>query len=151
MITSYQNQNTLNGQNETMIYVRRSYMYEFIILFIIAIIVLGITIRNLTSDTVTTGGSIICWIIIIVFVIAVIIYVTQIFGSYPGGGTSSGVGVGVGAGVGGVGLGVGVGAGVGGVGAGVGAGVGVGAGGAGLSDGGDAEVSRGPIIRIHYM
>lgn len=111
-------------------------MYEFIILFIIAIIVLGITIRNLTSDTVTTGGSIICWIIIIVFVIAVIIYVTQIFGSYPlygNGGTSSGVGVGVGAGVGGVGVGVGVGAGV------------------GLSDGGGAEVSRGPLIRIHYM
>ena len=134
MISSYQN--TLDGQNETMIYVRRSYMYEFIILFIIAIIVLGITIRNLTSDTVTTGGSIICWIIIIVFVIAVIIYVTQILGSYPGGGTSNGLGlsggVGVGAGAGGVGLS---------------GGVGVGASGSG----GHEEVSRGPLIRIHYM
>jgi hypothetical protein len=134
-----------------MIYVRRSYMYEFIILFMIAIIVLGITIRNLTSDTVTSGGYIISWIIIIMFVVAVVIYVANSFGSYPlygNGGTSSGVGMGVG---------VGAGAGGGGVGVGLSGGVGLGAGssvaglygGAGLS-GGDSG-GGGPIIRIRYM
>jgi glucan phosphoethanolaminetransferase (alkaline phosphatase superfamily) len=75
---------TLDGQNENMIYVRRSYMYEFIILIVVAIIVLSITIRNLTSDSVTAAGSIICWIILILFVIAVVFYVGNLFGgSYP--------------------------------------------------------------------
>lgn len=71
---------TLDGQDEYMVYTRRSYMYEFIILFIIAIIVLVITIKNLTSDTVTTAGYVICCIILIMFVIAVIMYVTDLIG-----------------------------------------------------------------------
>ena len=74
---------TLDGQNETMIYVRRSYMYEFIILSIIAVIVLTITIRNLLSDSVTTGGYTICWIILILFIIAVIMYIGKLCGVYP--------------------------------------------------------------------
>lgn len=72
---------TLDGRNENTVYVRRSYMYEFIILFIISIIVLTITIRNLTSDTVTTGGYTICCIILILFVISVVMYVSNLFGS----------------------------------------------------------------------
>jgi hypothetical protein len=80
-------QSTLDGQNETMVYVRRSYMYEFIILFVIAVIVLSITIRNLTSDSVTTGGYVICCIILILFVVSVVMYVGKLFGagsgSYP--------------------------------------------------------------------
>ena len=81
-------QSTLDGQNETMVYVRRSYMYEFIILFVIAVIVLSITIRNLTSDSVTTGGYVICYIILILFVVSVVMYVGKLFGaggsgSYP--------------------------------------------------------------------
>ena len=74
---------TLDGQNETMIYVRRSYMYEFIILSIISIIVLSITIRNLASDSVTTGGYIICWIILILFIIAVVMYIVNLCGLSP--------------------------------------------------------------------
>ena len=72
---------TLNAQYEHMTTVRRSYMYEFIIIFVIAVIVLVITIRNLTSDTATTAGYVFCWIILIMFVIAVIIYVGQLIGT----------------------------------------------------------------------
>ena len=73
---------TLNAQNEYSVYTRRSYMYEFILLFIIAIVVLVITIRNLTSDTATTAGIIVCWIILIGLAIAVIAYLTNVIGSF---------------------------------------------------------------------
>ena len=73
---------TLNAQNEYSVYTRRSYMYEFILLFIIAIVVLVITIRNLTSDTATTAGIIVCWIILIGLAIAVIAYLTNLIGSF---------------------------------------------------------------------
>jgi hypothetical protein len=72
---------TLNAQYEHMTNVRRSYMYEFIMIFIIAIIVLVITIRNLTSDTATTAGYAFCWIILIMFVIAVIMYIAELIGA----------------------------------------------------------------------
>lgn len=72
---------TLNAQYEYMTTVRMSQMYEFIVLFVIAIIVLVITIRNLTSDTATTAGYVVCWIILIMFVIAVIMYVGQLIGA----------------------------------------------------------------------
>jgi hypothetical protein len=72
---------TLNAQYEYMTTVRRSYMYEFIILCVVAIIVLVITIRNLMSDTATTAGYIFCWIILILFVISVIMYVVQLIGA----------------------------------------------------------------------
>ena len=72
---------TLDGRNENMVYVRRSYMYEFIILFVISVIVLTITIRNLTSDSVTAGGYTICCIILILFVISLVMYVNNLFGS----------------------------------------------------------------------
>jgi cell division protein FtsW (lipid II flippase) len=71
---------TLDGRNEHTVYVRRSYMYEFIILFVISVIVLTITIRNLTSDTVTTGGYVICCIILILFVISAVMYAGNLFG-----------------------------------------------------------------------
>lgn len=71
---------TLNAQDEHTTYLRRSYMYEFIFMFIIAIIVLVITIRNLTSDSVTTAGSVICWIILILFVISIIMYIARLIG-----------------------------------------------------------------------
>jgi hypothetical protein len=74
---------TLDGRNENMVYVRRSYMYEFIILFVISVIVLTITIRNLTSDTVTAGGYIICCIILIFFIISAVMYVGNLFGAQP--------------------------------------------------------------------
>jgi hypothetical protein len=75
---------TLDAQNEYSGYARRSYMYEFIILFIIAILVLVITISNLTSDAVTTAGYIVCWIILIGFAIAVITFLTNVMsGSIP--------------------------------------------------------------------
>ena len=84
---------TLNAQNDNMVYVRRSYMYEFIILFIISIIVLSITIRNLSSDATTNGGYIICYIILIIFAIAVVIYFLQLCNFYPqSGGYSNGSG-----------------------------------------------------------
>jgi hypothetical protein len=72
---------TLNAQYEYMTTVRRSYMYEFIIICVVAIIVLVITIRNLMSDTATTAGYVFCWIILILFVIAVIMYVVQLIGA----------------------------------------------------------------------
>ena len=74
---------TLDGRNETTVYVKRSYMYEFIILCVISVIVLTITIRNLTSDTVTAGGYTICCIILILFVISVVMYVGNLFGTQP--------------------------------------------------------------------
>lgn len=85
----------LDGQEEYATYVRRSYMYEFIMLFILAIIVLVITIRNLASDTVTMGGYIICCIILALFLIAVIMYIIKLIGSvppadYPANGSDSG-------------------------------------------------------------
>lgn len=55
-------------------------MYEFIILFVIAAIVLTITMRNLSSDTVTNSGYVISCIILIIFVIAIVIYVGKLFG-----------------------------------------------------------------------
>jgi hypothetical protein len=73
---------TLDGRNENTVYVRRSYMYEFIILFVISVIVLTITIRNLTSDTVTAGGYTICCIILILFVISAVMYVSNLFRSF---------------------------------------------------------------------
>ena len=71
---------TLNGQNEHTVYVKRSYMYELIMLLIIAFIVLVIIIRNLTSDTVTDGGYAICWVILIMFMITVVSYFGYLFG-----------------------------------------------------------------------
>ena len=72
---------TLNAQDEYTTYVRRSYMYEFILLCIVAIVVLVITIRNLTSNTATTAGYVFCWIILIAFVIAVIMYLVGLIGA----------------------------------------------------------------------
>ena len=72
---------TLNAQDQYATYVRRSYMYEFILIFFIAIIVLVITIRNLASDTATTAGYVFCWIILIAFVIAVIVYLVGLIGA----------------------------------------------------------------------
>jgi hypothetical protein len=66
---------TLNAQYEYAAQIRRSYMYEFILIFIVAIIVLVITINNLTSDTATTAGQVIGWVILIWFVVAVVVYV----------------------------------------------------------------------------
>jgi FtsH-binding integral membrane protein len=81
------------------ILMRRSNMYEFIFLFIIALIVLVITIRNLTSDTTTTAGYVVCCIILAVFFIAIIAYVMQRIGTmslpwqtYGGGGGSNDTG-----------------------------------------------------------
>ena len=71
---------TLNAQDEYATYVRRSYMYEFILIFIVAIIVLVITIRNLMSDTATTAGYVFCWIILIAFVIAVVVHLVGLIG-----------------------------------------------------------------------
>lgn len=71
---------TLDGRLYHMMYTRRSYMYEFIMLFIISVIVLSITLRNMASDTVTTGGYIICCIVLVLFIIAVIMYVVKLLG-----------------------------------------------------------------------
>ena len=71
---------TLDGQSIHMTYVRRSHMYEFIMLFIISVIVLSITLRNMASDTVTAGGYIICCIILVLFIISVIVYVVKFLG-----------------------------------------------------------------------
>jgi hypothetical protein len=59
---------------------KMAYMYEFIMLFIISAIVLSITVRNMTSSTVTTLGYIICCIILVLFVSAVIMYVVHFLG-----------------------------------------------------------------------
>jgi len=87
---------TLDGRNENTIYVRRSYMYEFIILCVISVIVLTITIRNLTSDTVTAGGYTICCIILIMFVVAVIMYIGHLFNLNRGDFWGAGIGPGLG-------------------------------------------------------
>lgn len=71
---------TLDGQIIHMTQMRRSYMYEFIMLFIVSAIVLGITVRNMTSSTVTTLGYIICCIILVLFVSAVIMYIVHFLG-----------------------------------------------------------------------
>ena len=85
---------TLDGRNENTIYVRRSYMYEFIILCVISVIVLTITIRNLTSDTVTAGGYTICSVILIMFVVAVIMYIGNLFNLNRGDFWGAGIGLG---------------------------------------------------------
>ena len=74
---------TLNARNENTVYVTRSYMYEFIILCVISVIILTIIIRNLTSDTVTSGGYTICCIILILFIISVVMYIGNLVGSQP--------------------------------------------------------------------
>jgi len=68
---------TLNAQYEYTAQMRRSYMYEFIVLLIIAVLVLVITINNLTSDTATTAGQVIGWVILILFVGAAVVYVAR--------------------------------------------------------------------------
>jgi hypothetical protein len=52
-------------------------MYEFALVFIISAFVLVITIKNVTSDTATTAGQVICWIILIWFVVAVVVYLAR--------------------------------------------------------------------------
>jgi hypothetical protein len=68
---------TLTAQDEYTSQMRRSYMYEFILLFIVAIIVLVITLTNMTSDTTTTAGQVFCWIILIWFVIVAVVYIAR--------------------------------------------------------------------------
>lgn len=68
---------TLTAQDEYTSQMRRSYMYEFILLFIVAIIVLVITLTNMTSDTTTTAGQVFCWIILIWFVIVTVVYIAR--------------------------------------------------------------------------
>ena len=74
---------TLFAQDEYTATTRMSRMYEFILIFIIAMVVLVITIRNLSSDAVTTGGYIICCIILILFIISVGMYLFNLFGAIP--------------------------------------------------------------------
>ena len=74
-ITNYDD--TLNAQYEYSTQTRRSYMYEFALLFIISALVLVITIKNMTSDAATTAGQVICWVILIWFVVAVVIYLAR--------------------------------------------------------------------------
>ena len=83
--SEYNTSQTLTAQNEYAILMRRSNMYEFIFLFVIALIVLVITIRNLSSDTTTTAGYVICCLILLIFFVALIMYVMQKIGSvsYP--------------------------------------------------------------------
>lgn len=81
IISNYEDSSaTLDGQITFMTQMRRSYMYEFIMLCIISAIVLSITISNMSSSTVTTGGYIICCIILVLFVSAVIMYVVHFLG-----------------------------------------------------------------------
>ena len=89
---------TLNAQYEYSAQIRRSYMYEFILIFIVAMIVLVITIKNLTSDTATTAGQIIGWVILIWFVVAVVAYVVGWIDSINLPSISSSVGSGSGSG-----------------------------------------------------
>lgn len=90
--SEYNDSETLAAQNEYSILMRRSSMYEFIFLFIIALVVLIITIRNLASDTTTTAGYVIACIILLIFFVAIIMYVMQGVGmiSYSGRGHRSG-------------------------------------------------------------
>jgi heme A synthase len=71
---------TLSAQDEYTATTRMSHMYAFILICVIALVVLVITLRNLASDTVTTGGCIICCIILILFVISVGMYLFNLFG-----------------------------------------------------------------------
>lgn len=71
---------TLSAQDEYAATTRMSHMYAFILICVIALVVLVITLRNLASDTVTTGGYIICCIILILFVISVGMYLFNLFG-----------------------------------------------------------------------
>jgi len=91
---------TLNAQYEYAAQIRRSYMYEFILIFIVAIIVLVITINNLTSDTATTAGQVIGWVILIWFVVAVVVYVVGWIDAIKLPSVSSPVGYGAGSGAG---------------------------------------------------
>jgi FtsH-binding integral membrane protein len=75
--TEYNTNQTLVAQNEYAIKMRMSNMYEFIFLFFIALIVLVITIRNLTSETTTTAGYLVCCIILVIFFVALIMYIMQ--------------------------------------------------------------------------
>jgi hypothetical protein len=70
-------EDTLLGQYEYSSKMRRSYMYEFILLFITAAFVLVITVRNLTSDMTTPAGQVLCWVILIWFVVAVVIFLAR--------------------------------------------------------------------------
>lgn len=74
---------TLSAQDEYTATTRMSHMYAFILICVIALVVLVITLRNLSSDTVTTGGYIICCIILILFVISVGMYLFNLFGAIP--------------------------------------------------------------------
>ena len=81
IISNYEDASaTLDGQITYMTQMRRSYMYEFIMLCIVSAIVLSITISNMSSSTVTTGGYIICCIILVLFVSAAIMYVVHFLG-----------------------------------------------------------------------
>ena len=64
---------TLTAQDEYTSQILRSHMYEFILLFIVAIIVLVLTISNITSDATTTAGQVFCWIILIWVVIVIVV------------------------------------------------------------------------------
>jgi len=75
--SEYNSDETLTAQNEYTLLMRRSNMYEFIFLFIIAVIVLVITMRNLMSETTTSAGYAICWIILVVFFVATAAYVVK--------------------------------------------------------------------------
>lgn len=52
-------------------------MYEFVFLFFIALIVLVITIRNLTSETTTTAGYLFGCVILVIFFVGMIVYIMQ--------------------------------------------------------------------------
>lgn len=75
--SEYNTDETLTAQNEYTLLMRRSNMYEFIFLFIIAMIVLVITIRNLMSETTTAAGYVICFVILFVFFVAIVMYVMK--------------------------------------------------------------------------
>jgi FtsH-binding integral membrane protein len=93
--SEYNTNQTVIAQNDYAIKMRTSSMYEFIFLFLIALIVLVITIRNLTSETTTPAGYMVCCIILVIFFVALIAYITnRIQGlSHP---WESGVGSGLG-------------------------------------------------------
>lgn len=73
--SEYNTNQTLIAQNEYAIKMRMSNMYEFVFLFFIALLVLVITVRNLTSETTTTAGYVVCWIILVIFFISIIVYI----------------------------------------------------------------------------
>lgn len=73
---------TLLAQYDYSSKLRRSYMYEFILLFITAAFVLVITLRNMTTDTATPVGQVICWVILVWFVVAVVVYLARWIDSF---------------------------------------------------------------------